>query len=626
MYSKPILLVAFSQFQAFIDKINNHYKSSLVIPTDPDLGFTVIFYNDNTPQPIYLGRARDRDHITTMTDDIPNPKKGYGETPVGACEKVDQSFSAFKKKMETVADAAKRKNKAVKKRRTQDRVAQQQDWCRSLKRAQRYLGLRPRIKASNTIKQTGTLSWSDQQSAEREEAVANGRRLKVLDVTQPVAYSFESQPIIIAIDVESNERNHRQVTELGVSTLDTMDLEDVPPGEDGVYWKALIRSRHFRIAERAHHVNRDFCAGDPTKFQFGISEFLPIAEAGRGFDECFQWPFSYGFSTSQADTGTAASSRPLDVGTDADLHSRDSVGSEASVEESKIQGLRAGQKGPKQRLIVLVGHDLKSDLSYLRLIESSIISGSRNGPDGHSIFYTILEALDTSDMYKVLIRDNQAKSLGNILMDLGIAGWYLHNAGNDARYTLEAFITTTIKSRFQEDKEMTMTEEEKQAAGKFWMDEVQSRIDQKCQEAEEQVRVDIAIWAASTGTASEEAKATRKVNNVSGSNSTAPSWYPDMDAYIQNDSIIDGGEPSGWQEVDETPPKPNQSKKAASARRREAEEWFNNYMKQQEAESSTAHEASTSKGNGDAKGITKAKNVKNVAGGDDGGDGEPWVL
>src|SRR5262249_34998073 len=92
--------------------------------------------------------------------------------------------------------------------------------------------------------------------------------------------------------VEAYERAHNLITEIGVSTLDTLDLVSIPPGPGGKNWISQIRSRHFRIQGREHLVNKDFCTGNPEAFQFGNSEFIKLSEAPARVDSCFEWPFS----------------------------------------------------------------------------------------------------------------------------------------------------------------------------------------------------------------------------------------------------------------------------------------------------------------------------------------------
>jgi hypothetical protein len=65
---------------------------------------------------------------------------------------------------------------------------------------------------------------------------------------------------------------------------------------------------------------------------------------------------------------------------------------------------------------------------------------------------SIVEALDTAVLYRVLLRDPQTQSLGKMMVGLGRTAWHLHNAGNDARYTLEALVALLVKARTLEDE------------------------------------------------------------------------------------------------------------------------------------------------------------------------------
>jgi DNA polymerase III alpha subunit (gram-positive type) len=51
-----------------------------------------------------------------------------------------------------------------------------------------------------------------------------------------------------------------------------------------------------------------------------------------------------------------------------------------------------------------------------------------------------MERIDTAKLYRIIRSELNQRSLASILGELGIIGWNLHNAGNDARYTLEALV------------------------------------------------------------------------------------------------------------------------------------------------------------------------------------------
>ena len=180
------------------------------------------------------------------------------------------------------------------------------------------------------------------------------------------------------MDVESFERNHNQITEVGISTLDTYDLVGIAPGKGGKAWLPKIRARHFRIQEHAHLVNKDFIQGCADRFEkdFGKSEFVSIKEAPQVVASCFRPPFS----------------RPANENTT-------TLGKE------------------EKRNIILVGHDTKTDINYLRQIGYDVANLSN-----------LVETLDTTELYRALKHDSQSSGLGSLLVDLGLTGWNLHNA------------------------------------------------------------------------------------------------------------------------------------------------------------------------------------------------------
>jgi hypothetical protein len=49
-------------------------------------------------------------------------------------------------------------------------------------------------------------------------------------------------------------------------------------------------------------------------------------------------------------------------------------------------------------------------------------------------------------MYRAFRREPNNSGLGKVLSDLDIAGWDLHNAGNDAVYTLQAMLAIAVKA------------------------------------------------------------------------------------------------------------------------------------------------------------------------------------
>ncbi|QIW95477.1 hypothetical protein AMS68_000995 [Peltaster fructicola] len=194
----------------------------------------------------------------------------------------------------------------------------------------------------------------------------------------------QSDVIFISIDIEAYERDHSKVTEVGVSTLDTRDLLQVAMGHGGRDWRKAVRARHFLIHEHKHLVNHAFVRGCPGDFDFGTSESVGLADLPKVLTSCLHHPYS-----------------KLD---------------DASLSD-------------EPRKIVIIGHDIGNDIKYCHQIGFSILNRS-----------SIIEVLDTAIMYRAFTKDNDQRSLGTIMLDFDLDAWHLHNAGNDAVYTMWALL------------------------------------------------------------------------------------------------------------------------------------------------------------------------------------------
>lgn len=94
-------------------------------------------------------------------------------------------------------------------------------------------------------------------------------------------------------------------------------------------------------------------------------------------------------------------------------------------------GDEASADAPKRNL-VLVGHDVDADINFLRDMGYNVLN------------LNLKEKHDTASMFRYLRREPHPRNLGHILADLNILGWNLHNAGNDAVYTLQAMIGISV--------------------------------------------------------------------------------------------------------------------------------------------------------------------------------------
>lgn len=90
----------------------------------------------------------------------------------------------------------------------------------------------------------------------------------------------------------------------------------------------------------------------------------------------------------------------------------------------------------EQRHVVLVFHESSADMKYLGELGYDV-SSAKN----------IVEVVDTKEMHQCVVRSKNSSSLGSVLGSLQIHHKYLHNAGNDAVYTLQAMIGLAVKKR-----------------------------------------------------------------------------------------------------------------------------------------------------------------------------------
>ena len=280
-------------------------------------------------------------------------------------------------------------------------------WCSQLRRTQRYLGLRPpRVPMDDSDQGVDQLaSREDQHAASVIFQAEVTSRLPIINVDDFAPYAFEGSVVFISLDVECYERGPKQVTEIGISTLDTKDIEHLSPGPGARAWMSRIKSRHFRIKEYQHLTNTDFVDGCPDRFEkaFGASEFISLAEAPKVLASCFRPPFGY----------YDARNMPMGPLT---LHEQHGKG--WGMDISDAQGIFLTDDPRKRpRKLVLVGHDVSHDIVYLQSLGYD--------PSGLN---SLVEILDTGNLYQAWKQEEQLKNLGSVLVELGIAGWNLHNA------------------------------------------------------------------------------------------------------------------------------------------------------------------------------------------------------
>ena len=254
-------------------------------------------------------------------------------------------------------------------------------WCRQLRRAQRYLGLRAAIIAEEkgaTTRQYKT--WDEEEAVLVALDELRREGTPEIDLNEVAPHPCDRDVVFICVDVEAYEENHSLITEIGISSLDTRTLSDSKPGYQGHNWMDLIHARHFRIRENDYLVNSKHLIGCPDKFEkeFGESEWISINDAAGIVASCFRAPFG---------------------------------------KEPKAVSTNPEEALPPLRNIVLVGHNITADVDFLRRVGYDVKNLSN-----------LLEVLDTADLYRALKQETQPSSLGSVVSNVGIDAWHLHNA------------------------------------------------------------------------------------------------------------------------------------------------------------------------------------------------------
>lgn len=366
--NRALLLVPAIQAQNLLEEINKAHNCILSLTAKGQTGLLLPFDDVGTPQPVYLGRCSGRGKKDQLEGTLP-PQPETWSNWLRGCDL--STADAFQDKIKAGISTTKSKNRGRggKGRREQRRIESTQKWARYLRETKAHFGLQPST----------------------EDGAVSSDVLPPVNVYEKSPWPFLDSPIFISVDVEWNERNPTQVTEVGISVLDTLDLNNMPPRDYGDFWRKQIKSKHLRVFENTHIVNREYCYGCPDQFDFGESEIVEHAFLGEAIDKCFSPPYM-----------------------------------------ADITGDLPAYKN-ELRKIILVGHNPGHDISCLR-DEGSWAFGD-NLPS---------RILDTAELYRSLRGETELRSLRYILGGLGILALHLHNAGNDARFTMEALVRIVL--------------------------------------------------------------------------------------------------------------------------------------------------------------------------------------
>jgi hypothetical protein len=276
---KPIILVPTSQFFYFLNVINNDLGTKLSIPSG-NQAFSISFTGDRTPRPRYLGRSITQGTASKLLEEVPPTYYKRPKEPV-TMEPGNHDIDAFQAKILLMTQTQAAKGRANKEQKNKSQQKTRKEWGDSIKRVQRYLGLRKNCEAEHDER-----SWAEYNEA-AESGMYIGPSLK-FNPELPAPFPQEKDAVFVCVDIEAWEDAHNIITEIGIATLDTRDLAGLIPGKasaredgsegkgcDGPAWRAAIRARHFRIQEHRHYRNTKHVRDCPDSFEYGFVLQLP---------------------------------------------------------------------------------------------------------------------------------------------------------------------------------------------------------------------------------------------------------------------------------------------------------------------------------------------------------------
>ncbi|PNS15056.1 hypothetical protein CAC42_2285 [Sphaceloma murrayae] len=199
--------------------------------------------------------------------------------------------------------------------------------------------------------------------------------------------------VFVCVDLEAFEFDQTKILETGFACLDSRDLIKLAPGDKASTWMQHIKSYHYIVEERKHLVNKRYVKGCPEGFVFGKSQYVPAGAARALFRQHFTQP------------------RSISDG---------------------CQPTTPDEDSPS---VFVAAHGLKNDLVLMKHF----------GID--NIYETgIAGEIDTQ---KLCSAKRQSASLKRLLDALDVPYEHLHNAANDATYTLQALVKMIWMKRFE---------------------------------------------------------------------------------------------------------------------------------------------------------------------------------
>ncbi|RMZ17754.1 hypothetical protein D0862_00677 [Hortaea werneckii] len=215
-------------------------------------------------------------------------------------------------------------------------------------------------------------------------------------------------PIFVCIDCEAFEHNHSKITEIGVAVLDTRETAHLHPTSDPLQaWFQKIQYAHYRPVEYARLQNKTFIQGCPEQFNFGPTTWVHLADMRRILQNIFADP-------TQLDRAADFTLPPTPTSTTT----------------------------PPGRNIIFVAHGAGNDTAYLRHLSFDLSSPSSSSSSSSSSDASIAQTLDTQTLAGSTKKT--PLSLHRLCLCLNLQPVNLHNAGNDAGYTLQALLALAV--------------------------------------------------------------------------------------------------------------------------------------------------------------------------------------
>lgn len=248
-----LILVPTYQFENHLEHINAQLNTNLCIPEGRNAAkFTVSFGLGGSPVPRFLGRSSTAASLDALKKSVPafNPADNINGLP----PQIQEDF------MSLLARIQASTKKDLKKKKEKNRLTRYQDhiqWGRSIKRVQRYMGLREKATPAAIV-------YSVSDTTLENETPATQVPGSEVHVGEP-----EGSVVFASIDIEAYEFNQNLITEVGMAIFDTLDIRGKQPGPIGDEWFNHIQGHHIRIKENSWANNSVHVKGCADKFDFG---------------------------------------------------------------------------------------------------------------------------------------------------------------------------------------------------------------------------------------------------------------------------------------------------------------------------------------------------------------------